>query len=80
MIYVIADQKVDQLKKEAVHKTQRQLMVSTEIMKSLNLSIEQLQRYLAYLGDVFGARLLHIIPERISDLPTLQWIIRLSES
>lgn len=55
-------------------------MVSTEIMKSLNLSIEQLQRYLAYLGDVFGARLQHIIPDRISDLPTLQWIIRLSES
>lgn len=55
-------------------------MVSTEIMKSLNLGIEQLQRCLAHLGDVFGARLQYIVPDRISDLPALQWIVRLSES
>ena len=55
-------------------------MVSTEIMKSLNLSIEQLQSCLAYLGDIFGARLQYVVPDRINDLPTLQWIIRLSES
>ena len=77
-IYITNNQRVAHLKK-IVHKTQRQVMVSTEIMKSLNFSIEQLQSCIAYLGDVLGARLKYIIPDRINDSPTLQWIIRLSE-
>ena len=54
-------------------------MVSGEILKSANFSIEQLQGCLTYLGKVFGARLQHIVPDNINDLPTLQWIVRLSE-
>ena len=77
-IYITKNQGVAHLKK-IVHKTQKQVMVSIEIMKSLNFSIEQLQSCIAYLGDVLGARLKYIIPDRINDSPTLQWIIRLSE-
>lgn len=78
-IHITNNQRVVHLKKKIVHKKQRQVMVSTEIMKSLNLSIEQLQSCIAYLGDVLGTRLKHIIPDRINDLPTLRWIVRLSK-
>jgi len=54
-------------------------MVSSEIMKSSNLSNEELQSYLNHLGSVFGARTKYIIPDKINDLLTLRWIADLSE-
>ncbi len=66
--------------RESIHKIRRQLIVSTEIMKSANISLDQLQESANYLGRVLGARARNIIPDRINDVLTLGWIINLSDS
>jgi hypothetical protein len=54
------------------------ISVSSEILKSANISMEQLQHYLIELRLILGTRFDLVIPMNIDDLPTLQWIISLS--
>ncbi len=67
------------MEEKSTRKIVKQLAVSSEIMKSSNLSIEELQSYLNHLGSVFGGRTKYIIPDKINDLSTLRWIANLSE-
>ena len=55
------------------------LLVSTEILKSIPISIEQLQQYLFELKSILGTRFDSLISKRINDVSTLQWVIGLSQ-
>ena len=55
------------------------LLVSAEILKSINISVEQLRNHLIELKLIFGTRFDLVIPKRINDISALQWVIGLSQ-
>ncbi len=55
------------------------LSVSNEILKSTNISIEELRRQFIDLKSILGTRFDYVVPRNITDLATLQWIIDLNQ-
>lgn len=55
------------------------IVVSAEVLKSTNISLEQLQQYLIELKRIFGKRFDTIIPKRIDGVPALYWVVSLSQ-
>ncbi|MCK4354419.1 MAG: hypothetical protein KAW83_04120 [Dehalococcoidia bacterium] len=55
------------------------VVVSTEILKSMNISIEQLRHHLIELKLILGRTFDFVVPKNINDTATLQWLIGLSQ-
>ena len=56
------------------------LLVSIEILKSANISIEELQNHIIELKAILGSKLDLFVPTRITDITTIWMIIDLSHS
>ncbi len=54
-------------------------VVSTEILKSINISVEQLRNHLVELKLILGTRFDVVVPTKIDTVPTIQWVIGLSQ-
>ncbi len=63
-----------------MQKKQRQVQITTSIMQSMGLSAGQMHDYLDEFSKIFKSRVEYLIPEKINDAMTLQWILRLTES
>jgi len=55
------------------------LLVSAEILKSMNISAVELQYHLVELKSILRTRFGSVVPTKIDTVPTLQWVIGLSQ-
>jgi len=55
------------------------LLVSAEILKSINISVKELQYHLIELKLILGRRFGSVVPTNIDSVPILQWVIGLSK-
>jgi len=62
-----------------VKEKESKLFISTEILKSAHVSIEQLQQYLIELRSILGKKFDLFVPKNINDVSTLQLVISLSQ-
>ncbi len=67
------------MKDEKLSESRSDIVVSTEVLKSTNTSLEQLQQHLIELKKILGKRFDAIIPKRIDGVPALYWVVRLSQ-
>ena len=67
------------MKDKASPEKEGNLLVSAEILKSINISVEELRYHLVELKLILGARFGLVVPTNIDTVPTLQWVIGLSQ-
>ena len=65
---------------EAVQKKERQIQIAPTIMQTLNLTPQEVTNCLDEVSRLFRSRAAYIILDKINDVFTMQWIIRLSQS
>jgi len=56
-----------------------QIAVSADVLRSTNMTLEQLQQHLIELKRMFGSRFPLIVPQKIDGVPALYWIVNLSQ-
>lgn len=61
-------------------KKQRQIQIFPAIMRTLKLTPQEVTNYLDEFSRLFRSKAAYLIPDKINDVMTLQWIIRLSQS
>ncbi|MFC1932273.1 hypothetical protein ACFLXU_01415 [Chloroflexota bacterium] len=61
-------------------KKQRQIQIVPAIMQTLKLTPQEVTTYFDEFSRLFRSKAAYLIPDKINDVMTLQWIIRLSQS
>lgn len=61
-------------------KKQRQIQIAPAIMQTLKLTPQEVSKYLDEFSRLYRSKAAYLIPDKINDVMTLQWIIRLSQS
>ena len=67
------------MKDKTLHENRSDIVVSTEVLKSTNISLEQLQLHLIELKRILGTNFDLVIPRKIDGVPILYWVIGLSQ-
>ncbi len=63
-----------------MQKKQRQIQIVPSIAQSLKLTPQEITNHFDEFSRLFRSKAAYLIPDKINDVMTLQWIIRLSQS
>ena len=63
-----------------MQRKERQIQIAPAIMQTLRLTPQEVTDYFDEFSRLFRSKAAYLIPDKINDVLTLQWIIRLSQS